>query len=183
MEYVLIHIFFANARWSGFYEGKFPLLDTDSTLLKSHLLPLEREVFHIINRIRKAHGLDTLTWDWNLHYMSMIHSRNMAEEDFMSHEGFPQRAMQSGFPICVENVGALYGVILGDGRMEIQTAGMIIFTRPRYLMEVIEGWMMSSGHRRNILFPHLSKGALSVYPGRYRVFITFFACGSPSDSQ
>ena len=183
MDGVLIYMLIASARWSASHKGKLPLFHADSALLKSYVLPLERQLFHSINRIRRIHGLDTLAWDWNLYYMSMIHSMEMAEEDYMSHKGFPGRAMQSGFPVCVENVGNVYGIVLNGGRVEIQTAGMVIRQHPHYLMDVIRWWMANEGHRRNILQPDIRKGSIAVYPGRNRIFITFFACGSPSDSQ
>ncbi len=183
MDGVLIYMLIAGARWFASHEGKLPLFHADSTLLKLYVLPLERQLFHSINRIRRAHGLDTLAWDWNFYYMSKIHSMDMAEEDYMSHRGFSRRAMQSGFHVCVENVGSVYGVVLNGGRVEIQTAGMVMHRYPYYLMEVIGWWMESKGHRRNILHPDIRKGSIAVYPGRNRIFITFFACGSPSDSQ
>lgn len=93
------------------------------------------EVLRLANAARAQAGCAGLTLDDRLNAAAQAHSDDMAEHDYLSHTGrdgstFVERAAAAGFPSAgAENIAQGYP---GPA-------------------EVMEGWMGSDGHRRNIL--------------------------------
>ncbi|GAA4888304.1 CAP domain-containing protein [Streptomonospora salina] len=96
---------------------------------------LAREVVELADEERAAVGCDPLRTDPELTEASKAHTRDMAERDYMAHEspegkGPAERAQEAGYDSWSgENVAA--------GHTSAAS--------------VMEGWMDSPGHRKNIL--------------------------------
>ncbi len=99
------------------------------------LLALEQEVVTLTNAERTAAGCAPLEWDDRLHQAAREHSTDMATHNYFSHTGRDGRSpfdrmRDAGYPNpAAENIAMGY-----------QTPA-----------QVVEGWMNSDGHRRNIL--------------------------------
>jgi len=58
-----------------------------------------------INLYRQANGLNMLRFEQRLIKLAQQHSREMSQQERVSHNNFEKRMQASGSRICVENVG------------------------------------------------------------------------------
>jgi len=113
---------------------------------------VERRVFDLTNEARLRHGLHPLKWDAELARMARMHSENMARDNFFSHqtpkgERLKDRARAIGiarFKILAENIAFNQG-----------------FADPGAL--AVERWLISPGHRANILYREYDASAVGVF--------------------
>jgi len=121
----------------------------------------ERRAFDATNEVRLKDGLEPLKWDPQLCLLARQHSRNMAVLNFFSHqtpEGFRlrDRARQAGirYEVIAENIAYNQGV---------EDPGTF----------AVERWMLSPGHRANLLSPEFRAGAVGSFTASDgRVFLT-----------
>jgi uncharacterized protein YkwD len=113
---------------------------------------VEQRAFKLVNDTRLKNGLPALTWDQELCRMARIHSQNMALQTFFSHVngtglGPKERAVQAGikpFRRIAENIAYNWG-----------------FEDPGAY--AVERWMISPGHRENILAKQYQASAIGVF--------------------
>jgi len=113
---------------------------------------IEKRVFELINSVRQQNGLAPLTWDSELYRMARAHSKNMATRAFFSHvtpDGLSvrDRAQQAGlvsFRKIAENIAYNRG-----------------YDDPGAF--AVDRWMVSSGHRENILGKEYRSSAIGVF--------------------
>jgi uncharacterized protein YkwD len=96
---------------------------------------MERQVVGLVNRRRAEAGCGRLRLDHRLARAALAHSRDMAAHDYFSHTGRDgsspwDRAARAGYD---------------TPRAENLAAGH------RSAAEVVQAWMDSPGHRRNLL--------------------------------
>jgi uncharacterized protein YkwD len=146
-----------------------------------------------INAIRAEHGLMKLSWNPALVAPATAHSRDMAARNYFSHhspdgKGFADRYEAAGFRCRVlieanryatggENLALshLYDAIrsYSDGRREVVGWRSVSALAQR----IVDGWMNSPGHRRNILKPFWRSEAIGVVVDRSgQVFATQNFC-------
>lgn len=114
--------------------------------------PIERRAFELTNDTRVRNGLTPLQWDSELCRMAREHSEKMAHENFFSHvnprgERLKDRARAIGigrFRVIAENISFNQG-----------------FPDPGAF--AVERWMISPGHRANILHPGFEGSAVGVF--------------------
>jgi uncharacterized protein YkwD len=112
---------------------------------------IERKTFDEINQQRAAVGLQPLTWSDDAAKIARVHSENMANFKFFSHEGLDgsmvnDRADSFGvskWRAIAENIAYNRGY-----------ANPIEF--------VVESWMKSTGHRENILNNRWKESGIGV---------------------
>jgi uncharacterized protein YkwD len=123
---------------------------------------IERRVFDVTNEVRQQHGLAPLTWDPDLCRMARTHSMNMGTLEFFSHEGpegfrLRDRARASGilrFRVLAENIAYNQG-----------------YDDPGAF--AVERWMISPGHRANILSQEFRASAIGSFVAKDgRVYLT-----------
>lgn len=112
--------------------------------------PEPHQLVRVINDYRQQHGLAPLALAEELNLLAAEHSRDMATQRQLSHDGFRVRMGRAGSRLCVENVARNF-----------PTAETLL-----------DGWRNSPAHHRNLLEPGVSSMGLAV-TGRY---VTFFAC-------
>ena len=113
---------------------------------------IERRAFEQTNAVRVENGLQPVSWDAELCRMARAHSQRMAEENFFSHKSpegmeLKQRARANGimhFRVIGENIAYNKGYNDPGGF-------------------AVERWMVSSGHRANILYVGFQSGAIGSY--------------------
>ncbi len=124
----------------------------DSSLHKA--TRIERRAFELINKARQEKGLSLLSWDPELCRMARAHSEDMEQRRFFSHERpdglrMNDRARSFGiahFKLLAENIAINQG-----------------FDDPGAL--AVEQWLLSPGHRANILDPRFEQSAVGVSVG------------------
>jgi len=146
---------------------------------RAESMRLERAVHDEINRVRASHGLSRLKSDGDLAEIARAHSKDMGRRSYFAHntpEGrsFSDRYKKEGY-VCRVRIGALrfatgaenlsmtqrYGhyFILPDGSREegdFQTVSALA-------RDVVDRWMNSPGHRKNILTSHWGREGIGVY--------------------
>jgi uncharacterized protein YkwD len=105
----------------------------------------------LVNQYRAEHGRAALRIDDTLTRLALDHSAAMAKAGRMNHDGFETRARQSGFAMCIENVGWNY----------------------RSPDAQLDGWRASPGHDRNMLDAHVERIGVAELGG----YVTLLACG------
>lgn len=113
---------------------------------------IERRAFEQTNQARIENGLTELAWDSELCRMARAHSERMALQGFFSHETpeglqLKERAHSSGilhFRVIGENIAYNKGYDDPGGF-------------------AVERWMISSGHRANILYSAFQASAIGSY--------------------
>ncbi len=124
---------------------------TTSTSLDDASL-IERRAFEITNQARVEKGLAPLAWDSELCHMARQHSESMARLGYFSHETpgglrIKERAHENGilhFQVIGENIAYNKG-----------------YDDPGAF--AVERWMISSGHRANILYVGFQASAIGSY--------------------
>jgi uncharacterized protein YkwD len=113
--------------------------------------PIEREAFETANLVRVKNGLLPLEWDAQLCRLARAHSADMAKRVFFNHvtpEGLRlrDRARLAGvhFRVIAENIAYNQGY---------QSPGAF----------AVERWMISPGHRENILESMFQASAIGVF--------------------
>ena len=128
---------------------------------------LEPMIHERINRIRRLHGLDTLLWDFELNIIAYAHSQDMAERDFFAHENpdglSPEdRASEADFTCEIRVGSTIYSIGENLGKVSMyegytynKATGEVIQydyrTDDEIADNVVDAWMKSPGHRKNIL--------------------------------
>lgn len=139
---------------------------------------LDAAVFWMTNVERIKHGLKEFRFHYKLRQMATLHSEQMRKHGFFSHEN-PYEARYKtlddrldalkdntfdGFMTYGENI-AQYPTLNGPNSFTVQfIKGIPRFFAPdgceilyctclEYAQKVVDGWMLSPGHRANILNP------------------------------
>jgi len=135
---------------------------------------LDAAVFHETNRRRAEQGLPALRYDARAHEMARLQARAMAKDQFVEHENpdpklrtIADRAKAVGLSprVLAENVASAFGrryksgqnfyVRQENGRevysYEPEGPAIPMHTYVTFAEALVESWMQSPGHRKNIL--------------------------------
>jgi uncharacterized protein YkwD len=133
---------------------------------------LHAAIFFVTNEERAKKNLTFLEYAPELEKVAIMHSRDMNRDSFFSHfnpvdkkKKTPNdRAVLAGIlnPYLAENIATCHGLtyvsgtnvfIKGDGQFSYKTDGELIppHTYLSLAESVVENWMNSKGHRKNIL--------------------------------
>lgn len=148
---------------------------------------LNAVIFFATNEQRAKRNLKPLEYSSRLEKMAVLHSKDMCEKDFFDHNNPKdrkkrtptERAIQAGIsnPYIAENIATAFGLqyqsnrkvyTKGPGKFSYTPDGELIQPNS-YLMladMLIESWMNSEGHRKNIL----SKNAIQLGCGSCMFF-------------
>jgi|GEM_PF-3199348 len=117
----------------------------------------EWRVLELTNIERANYGLAPLAWHSGLGEVARAHSRDMAENDFMSHTSFDGTTMRQR----IDHAGIIWRAIAEN-----------VARGQRTPEAVVAAWMNSPGHRANILDPELTHLGVGAYrlPGSRFVY-------------
>jgi len=122
-----------------------------------NLAEIRAAVLCLVNRARSAHGEAPLHANGRLLRAAQRHSESMALGDYFSHQGpagqTPLSRMEAAGYIHSSRLGYEVGENIGCGTLWLAT--------PR---SMVHAWMMSAGHRANILDPRFRDTAIGVSP-------------------
>lgn len=138
---------------NNFYSSKISVGD-------EQLIGESRLNFHLTNGFRVQHGLEPLKWDESIVTAALLHSEDMAKNDYFSHTGLDGRnvakrlsAQGISWTQCGENIAA-----------GTRNSGFVLY----------DGLVNSSGHRDNLLGPYTHAGVASAYNtlSTYKYYLT-----------
>lgn len=112
---------------------------------------LERQVFDLINQQRASNGLTALTWSVDAAKIARVHSENMANFKFFSHEGLDGLTVNER----ADDFGISNWRSIGENLAYNQG-----YDNPGTF--AVERWMKSPGHRGNILNNRWKESAVGV---------------------
>ncbi len=119
----------------------------------------ERRVFQEINRVRRSHGLNVLTWNESVAHEARRQAYNMAARKFFSHDDPVRGALAHRLKLShVEWMACAENLFRERGYKDPSAAA-------------VKGWMESSGHRKNILDPEFTQTGIGVAVDIESVFI------------
>lgn len=131
------------------YPGQVVTIPT----LDSSVSSYEQKVIDLVNEIRVKNGLKKLTANWELSRVARYKSQDMKDNRYFSHTS-PTYGSPSNM---IKNFG-----------ISFKTAGENIAYGYSIPQAVVNGWMNSEGHRRNILNPNYTQiGVGYVASGHY----------------
>ncbi len=116
------------------YPGDIINIPTGNTQASSY----ETEVVRLVNEIRSKNGLNPLTHDESLSRIARIKSQDMKDNGYFSHQS--------------PNYGSPFDMMKTFG-ISYRSAAENIAKGQRTPESVVNAWMNSSGHRKNILSP------------------------------
>jgi len=122
----------------------------------SYLSQLEREIYHLTNDVRQKYRVSTLTWESSLGEVARNHSIDMLSRNFFSHvnpEGrSPHDRIIAGYRFSLsmsgENIWSGTGHESGETNLLART--------------IVESWLSSPGHRKNLLNPEFTDIGVGV---------------------
>lgn len=151
---------------------------------------IARRIHGYVNEERARRGRAALDWDARLAGIALRHSRDMARRDYLSHDSpegqdFDARYRQGGYR-CAIRVGSLVhagaenialGRLYNSMRVVNGVADYDWNSAEQIARKVVDGWMDSRGHRRNILAPHWRREGIGVeiHPDN-KVYVTQNFC-------
>lgn len=111
---------------------------------------LSMQAFNLVNEEREKHGLSPLKYSKELEAVAYAHSKDMAEKNFFSHTN-----LEGLSPFDrMRNAGLSYSYAAENIAAGQTTAAA-----------VMNSWMNSDGHRKNILNPNLTEIGIGVANG------------------
>jgi uncharacterized protein YkwD len=114
--------------------------------------PIEKRAFEETNRERAKNGLPPFVWDAELCRMARKHSADMGKQGYFSHLSSDGRRLRDR----AKEVGIVHYQMLGEN-----IAYNLGYEDPGAF--AVERWMISSGHRANILHPGFQSMAIGTY--------------------
>jgi uncharacterized protein YkwD len=139
---------------------------------------LEMRIHTLINIERKKHGLSQLEWDNALAGIGRNHSKDMVLRNYFDHsspEGhdFAYRYRREGFQCSVRVGNTIYAgaenIALNNQYASVTTVNGEAFydwnSQDKIAETAVQGWMNSTGHRKNILMPHWTREGIGVVFG------------------
>ena len=125
-----------------------------------HPKELERRIFQLTNEGRRKNGLPSLDWDNSLAVKAREKSDDMLANNYFSHTSPEGKTikdrMQEEKPATIRNMFRIGENIYMGARLDYATD---IKTQARL---IVDGWMTSPGHRRNILDPQYTHIGVGV---------------------
>jgi len=141
---------------------------------------LEKEIHKLVNEKRQAYGLSSLSWDEEIAEIARLHSQDMAENNYFEHinlqgQSPTDRANAKGY-FCIKDFGSYYTKGLAENIFQNNLYDSVhygfAYIIPYYIHDwntpseitesTINGWMLSPGHRENILTSSYSKEGIGV---------------------
>jgi uncharacterized protein YkwD len=134
-----------------------------------------QRIHRLINEVRRKHNLPALAWDGPLARIAARHSRDMGRRNYFDHDspegrGFAHRYRQDGYRCEIRTGNIIHGgaenIALGrlyNSVTRINGVAYHDWNSPETIArQTVDGWMNSTGHRRNILTPHWRRQGVGI---------------------
>lgn len=156
-----------------------PISNTNIVTESSSINEIELKIHEMINKQRQQNGISALTFDSKLGDIARKHSQDMESNNFFEHtnlndETLTDRATNDGY-ICYKDYGSYYTNGIAEN-IFMSTDVPILFRDKRIASDVVNSWMNSPGHRKNILTQTYDREGIGVSISFGQVFITEDFC-------
>ncbi|MBM4301064.1 MAG: CAP domain-containing protein [Deltaproteobacteria bacterium] len=125
-----------------------------------HPKELERRIFQLTNEARRKNGLPSLDSDNDLAVKARAKSDDMLTNNYFSHTSPEGKTLKDRFqeekPASIRNISRIGENIYMGAKLDYSTD---IKTQARL---IVDGWMTSPGHRKNILDPRYNRMGVGV---------------------
>jgi uncharacterized protein YkwD len=128
-----------------------PAMSGRASLSLEQANSIERRAFEQTNAVRAQHGLQPFVWDAQLCQLARAHSENMARLGFFSHSTPEGQRLKDR----VRSAGIRYQVIAENIAYNMGYDDPGAFA--------VERWMISPGHRANILYAGFTSMAVGTF--------------------
>lgn len=146
-----------------------------------HPKELERRIFQLTNEGRRKNGLPSLDWDNGLSVKAREKSDDMLTNNYFSHTSPDGKTLKDRFqeekPAAIRNISRIGENIYMGARLDYATD---VKTQARL---IVDGWMTSPGHRRNILDPNYTHIGVGVAAKDKMCYATQVFAGVKSPPQ
>jgi uncharacterized protein YkwD len=143
-----------------------------------HPRELERRIFQLTNEARHKNGLPSLDWDGDLAVKARDKSDDMLQKQYFSHTNPEGKTLKDRFqeekPATYRTISQIGENIYMGERLDYSTD---IKTQARL---IVDGWMTSPGHRRNILDPRYTHLGVGVAAKGKKCYATQIFAGMKS---
>jgi len=141
----------------------FPVRQTANVAYPSQL---EREIFHCTNEVRQRNGVRPLTWENCLRDVARSHSADMLVKNYFSHNSpggrSPHERIMAGCRFPISMTGENIWMSSGYQSRDTRTLARII----------VDNWMSSPGHRKNLLNPEYTDIGIGVAASGTEIRVT-----------
>lgn len=128
-----------------------PAIANSASLPLEQANSIERRAFEQTNAVRIQHGLQPFVWDAQLCQLARLHSENMARLGFFSHSTPEGQRLKDR----MRSAGIRYQVIAENIAYNMGYDDPGAFA--------VERWMISPGHRANILYTGFTSMAVGTF--------------------
>jgi uncharacterized protein YkwD len=141
----------------------------DTTDQRIRSSTVERSLHRAINAVRAERGLKNLSWFPAAASVSRAHSADLHDRSYFAHENpdgeSPADRFGDGvFEHCPNGYGENILKTFLDVRVEDNEGDVYVTTnRTRLVDRMVDSWMDSPGHRKNILRSRWTSAGLGVY--------------------
>ena len=141
---------------------------------------VEQKVHELINEERTKNGLNSLTLNPVLSNIARQHSQDMATRDYFEHDSpegkdFEDRYKENNFNCEIKISESTTSTTYATGAENISFlegySGEI-----RIANAMVDGWMNSPGHRKNILTPYFEKEGIGIAKSGNKIYGTQNFC-------
>jgi uncharacterized protein YkwD len=139
---------------------------------------LEKEVHNLVNKYRAQNNLNILNFNETLRDIARYHSKDMKEKDYFDHISPSGETLRDRFSIfnytCkiivgnyvyegAENLflGYIYSEYTYD-KISEKVLNYSFYTLEELAKEVVNAWIKSEGHRKNLIFEHWKNEGIGV---------------------
>ncbi|MDY7083310.1 MAG: CAP domain-containing protein [Halobacteria archaeon] len=142
---------------------------------------VERAVHERVNQVRESHGVNPLSYDEELAGIAGNYSEQMATQGFFSHtepdgDNYDDRYNQAGYDCVLRSENGSVAVDASGENLARLSYEHKKFNETDVAREVVEGWMKSSEHRKNMLSDRWRREGIGVYTTNSTVYVTQNFC-------
>lgn len=161
---------------SGIFSSEVFLDENNANEIKIDSNQIAMNIHQEVNEVRKLYGLEQLSWSSKIAEIAKKHSKDMSERNYLSHispegEDVADRYEKGNF-VCARELDN--GDILKGG----ENLAEVSF--PESLdgigMRIVQSWMDSPSHRKNILFDGYGMEGIGVVISEDMLHITQNFC-------
>lgn len=118
---------------------------------ETQILGFEKLAFSLINQKRAENGLEPLAWSDDVAKIARLHSENMVKFNFFSHRGIDGKMVDDR----ADSLGVTKWTAMGEN---------IAYNRgyKNPVETAVEKWMLSQGHRENLLSERWKESAIGI---------------------
>jgi uncharacterized protein YkwD len=139
---------------------------------------LEKEIHNLVNKYRAQNNLNILNFNETLRDIARYHSKDMKEKDYFDHISPSGETLKDRFSIFNYTCKIIFGNYVYEGaenlflgyiyseytydKISKKVLNYSFYTLEELAKEVVNAWIKSEGHRKNLIFEHWKNEGIGV---------------------